>query len=253
LGPGYVVAESEDCLLLLPQPGPPPAALLQLAEKCRHTLLAILPGVADFRFAGPQIVIVLGNQDDYYRYLSFYYPEGHHGGSAGVHVREGYPHIALAGINLALLENTLAHEMTHASLCHLKLPQWIEEGLAQMSEHDITGRAVLQLNEEMARRHKHYWAKHGLDNFWRGEGFSRPGKIQVLCYQLAEILIRLLIEEYRPRWFGWDTGQQRRLFAFLQDANVDDCGDDAAQAHLGLSLQQIASWFLGPGDWNPRL
>ena len=64
LGPDYVVAESEDCLLLLPQPEPPPNPLLQLADKCRQTLVTILPGVADFQFAGKQVVMVLENQDD---------------------------------------------------------------------------------------------------------------------------------------------------------------------------------------------
>src|SRR5262249_41508680 len=155
----------------------------------------------------------------------------------------------LCGAELALLENTLAHELTHASLSHLSLPQWVEEGLAQMFEHDMTGRSLLLVNEEMAREHKRYWKKHNLDLFWRGEGFSRPDKGQRLSYQLAEMLLRLLCEDHRPRWFGLDKGPQRRFFAFLCEADASDCGEAAAREHLRFGLGELAARFLGTGDW----
>jgi hypothetical protein len=209
--------------------------------------------VTDFGELGKQVVMVLRNQDDYYRYISLYFPEGEHGGSAGVHIREGYPHVALHGKQMWALENTLAHELTHVSLHHLSMPQWLEEGLAQMFEHDMTGRSLLEVDAEMAGRHKQYWGKHGLCPFWRGEGFSRPGKVQELSYQLAEILVRLLVAESRPRWFGWVREPQRRFFAFLGGANVSDCGEAACREHLGFGLSDLAVKFLGPGSWSQDL
>jgi hypothetical protein len=253
LGRAYRVSESENFLLLAPQNELSGSSLLHFGEKCRQSLSALFDEIVEFNVSGKQVVLALKNGDDYYKYLSSFFPEGHHGGSAGIHIREGYPHIALSGTKLELLENTLAHEMTHASLFYLTLPQWIEEGLAQMFEHDMTSRALLQVNEAMARRHKRYWNKYGLEPFWRGEGFSQTGSVQALCYELAEILVRLLIEEYRPRWFGWNKEPRRRLFAFLREASAADCGQAAARMHLGLGLTEIAAWFLGPGEWEVAL
>src|SRR5947209_6504810 len=91
LGRPYAVAESAHFLLLAPQPEPPAEPLLRFAHHCRKALLAALPGAADFKAPGKQAVVMLRNSKGYYKYLSVYYPEGHHGSSAGVHVREGYP------------------------------------------------------------------------------------------------------------------------------------------------------------------
>jgi hypothetical protein len=229
LGRRYTLDESEHFLLLAPQQEPSRTVLLRFGEQSRQRLLTSLPGITDFRIPGKLVVLSCQNSDDYYRYISLFYPEGHHGDSGGVQIREGYSHIVLNGQQLENLENSLAHELTHASLSHLGLAQWIEEGLAQMFEHDMTGRAVLLVDAEMAREHKRYWGKHGLDRFWRGNGFSSPGKVQKLSYELAEILLRLLFEEYRARWFGLDQKPRRRLLAFLGEATAADSGEAAAR------------------------
>jgi len=252
LGRDFRIDESDHFLLLAAHPELPPGALLPLAERCRKTLLTALPGVTAFRVPGKQVVVGLATPELYYTYLSVYYPEGHHGGSAGVHVREGYRHIALH-LGQGVPESTLAHELTHASLAHLTLPQWVEEGLAQMFEHDMTGRAQLLVDAEMAREHKRYWKKHGMDAFWRGEGFTRADKAQRLSYQLAEILLRLLCTDHRPRWFGLDKEPQRQFLAFLREADDSDCGESAAREHLRRGLSDVAGQFLGPGDWSPGL
>jgi len=143
--------------------------------------------------------------------------------------------------------------MVHLSLSHMTMPQWIEEGLAQMFEHNMAERDAIYLDTEAANEHKRYWKKHSLDDFWRGEGFHRAGNVQKLSYALAEILMRLLVEEFRPRWFGFVKEPQKRFFAFLKNAMVQDCGAQSAQAHLSLSLSKIAGKFLGPGEWDPSL
>ena len=60
-------------------------------------------------------------------------------------------------------------------LHRLSMPQWVEEGLAQVFDREITGAGTTMLSGEMAQRHKQYWAQHGLEAFWSGEGFSRAG------------------------------------------------------------------------------
>ena len=253
LGVGYDTIESDNFLALVWRKDRSVRRLLPFAERCRTVLLSALSGTADLAGQGKQVVLALRNPDHYYRYISQYYPEGKHGASAGVHIREGYPHVVLYGKQLWALENTLAHELTHASLHHLSMPQWLEEGLAQMFEHDMTGRSLLVLDAKMADQTKRYWGRHGLDEFWHGEGFGSSGKVQELSYQLAEILVRLLIEESRPRWFGWVREPQQRFFAFLREANESDSGEAACQEHLRCGLSDLAARFLGPGSWSASL
>ena len=103
---------------------------------------------------------------------------------------------------------------------------------------------------EDARKHKRYWNRHGLADFWWGEVFFRSGQAQTLGYELAELLVRLLFEDHRPRWFGFDRSHYERLLLFLQTADREDGGQAAALEHLGIGLEQLAAQFLGPGPWE---
>jgi hypothetical protein len=253
LGDSFRLVESENVLLLSTDSKLSPESMLRFVEQCRAAVVAILRGVAAFPGPGKGVVVVMPDSDRYYAYLSRYTPEGKMGSSIGVQVREGYAHIVLNAHEGPEAGATLAHETMHAALAHLTLPLWIEEGLAQMFEHDMAPRGVITVNQEMADEHKKYWKKHTLDDFWRGEGFLKAGRAQKLSYQLAEILMRLLIEEHRPRWFGFVKEQQRRFFQFLRFADRVDCGAEAAQSHLGMTLTEIAGKFLGPGAWEPSL
>jgi hypothetical protein len=252
LGSSYATTESDHFQVLAPTADGYVGSLIQHADRCRARLFTALPGVADLESPGKQILITLRNQEDYYRYVSRFHAEGEYGGSGGMHIREGYPHIVAWGKHHWMVESTLAHELTHAVLHHLFLPQWLEEGLAQMFEHDLTGRMLLSVDAEMAAEHKLYWGEHGLDEFWNGIGFSRPEPTQKLSYQLAEILVRLLVADGRPRWFGWVKEPQRRLFSFLRDASESDCGDVACRLHLGFGVGDLAARFLGSGKWAPE-
>jgi hypothetical protein len=227
-------------------------ALLGVAEECRQALLDELPGVAAFRAPGKQLLVSLPTADTYYSYIAPFFPEGHHGGSAGVYVKEGYPHVALCGRSFYMLRFILIHELTHASLGHLSTPAWLQEGLAQTYARKWDGNLPLEVGGAKARRHQRFWGRHGLGAFWRGEAFTRPGKMQLRSYELAEILVRLLFEEARPRWFGLDRRPRRRLLAFLEQSAVADCGEQAARAQLGIGLSDLATRFLGPGDWGPK-
>jgi hypothetical protein len=227
--------------------------LLRFAEHCRAALVSLLPGLADFEAPRKQALVVLKSIDEYYRYISLYFSEGEYGVSAGVHIRAGLPHVALYSRQLAMLKSILAHELTHVALHRLTMPLWLEEGLAQMVEHELTGRSLLLLDGEMARRHKSFWKRNGLEAFWSGDGFSRPDEAQELSYQLAEILVRLLIEDARPGWFGRGRERQQRLLAFLQHANACDAGEAACQEHLQCGLGDLAARFLGAGSKSPKL
>jgi hypothetical protein len=253
LGGGYACFESEHFLSLSWQAPESADSLLRFAEHCRESLLGDFADVTRFDVPGKQILLVLRSADDYYQYISAYFAEGEYGGSGGVHIRDGYPHIAMQGQMVGAHHLTLAHEMTHAAFQHLNMPQWLEEGLAQASEQRIAGRAPLFLTGDRAREHKDYWHENGLDEFWHGAGFFKPDEAQALSYQLAEILVQLLIEESRPRWFGLVREPQRRFFEFLKHANRADCGASACSELLGFELADLAAQFLGPGNWSPKV
>lgn len=218
-------------------------------ESQRH-LLSLLPGIAEFRTPGKLLVLAWHGRDDYYRYVGRYYGEGTFGATGGLHIRDGHPHIALLNMPGDHPLSALAHETTHASLTHLDLPQWLEEGLAQMFENDMAGRAAILLTPEQAQKHRNYWNRHGLDGFWFGDCFHRSGDAQTLSYELAEILVRLLFSDHRPGWFT--KGKQKQLMSFLAAAKRTDGGRDAALDHLDYELDELAEKFLGPIELTPQ-
>lgn len=245
----YQVAESDHHLLLCLD-GFPHRAVLQLARQCRAFMLHTLPGICPSPHKVP--ILIWHDQETYYHYLARFYPDGDHGGSAGVHIRAECQHVVLWGKDLNSVDSIIAHELTHAGLGLAELPLWVEEGLAQIVEHDIAGRQLLELTSKMGALQKRYWHRFSLQSFWDGTAFVQASRSSQLAYQLAEVLVRLLLAEAQPSWFGLVRGQQSKLVSFLTAANASDAGEAAAHEHLGISLADLAARFLGPGDWDPQ-
>ena len=88
---------------------------------------------------------------------------------------------------------------------------------------------------------KRYWQENGLQDFWWGNGFSKPGEVQECSYRLARILFHLLAEDHR-----------QRLQDFVRHAHADDAGESAAHEFLGKSLAELVAQFLGTGAWEPK-
>ena len=240
LGGEYEIVESDHFLVLTAEPDAVGRSVARTAERCRVALLSGLPGVASPADDGKDVLIVVRTRDDYYRYIAHYYPEGMFGQSAGMHIRDGLSHVVLYGTELWMVEPTVAHELTHVFLSDLTMPQWLEEGLAQLFERDVTGYSEFLLDAEMAKQHRRFWGRCGLDACWGGRAFSHRGLAQRLSYQLAEILVRLLLETPRER-----------LFAFLRGASGSDGGEVACRENLEFTLGDLAARFLGPGTWTP--
>jgi len=130
LGEGYDVAESEHFLATLPD-GVPGDVVLRFAEKCRIRMLEVLPDIGAFSAPGKEALLLFRDRATCDKYLSLWSSDADTDRFlGGAHVREGYPHVAATGLNYDHLEDTLAHELIHLSLCHLRLPLWIEEGLS---------------------------------------------------------------------------------------------------------------------------
>ena len=185
-------------------------------------------------------------------YVSYYHPDDRHGLSSGMFINKDYGHIALQFADIRRAEPVIVHEVTHNCLRHLRLPSWLNEGLARRVEKAV-GRSLAGgfwsagfgpvppiLDGELAGEHHSYWNGRNIQEFWAGVSFYRPDEGIKLSYNLGEILVELLLE---------DGGN---FLDFLENAHCQDGGQDAALKCLGRSLGDVAATFLGPGDWQPN-
>jgi hypothetical protein len=79
-----------------------------------------------------------------------------------------------------------------------------------------------------------YWKRHDLTEFWSGRSFYAADDGQRHSYEIAEILVRLILADHRPQFLD-----------FLNDADRDDAGAAAAMKHFNRSLNDLATIFLG--------
>jgi hypothetical protein len=134
----------------------------------------------------------------------------------------------------------LAHELTHNCVVHLKLPLWLNEGLAMLFERTVAATSRPMMDYELKERHLAFWNPDNIQEFWSGISFQKPGDSNELSYSLSEITLTLLMEQ------KGDWG------AFLKQADWGDAGQTAAIECLGSDLGNVMSTFLGEGDWRPR-
>ncbi|MBL9148203.1 MAG: hypothetical protein JNM94_05855 [Phycisphaerae bacterium] len=239
--------ESEEVLLVLPTAVRGRESLRQLADRCVVELRRRLGALATFPSPGKIVVVCLGSENSYYDYIATYYDDGAHGGSGGVQIRsDAYPHIAMPIRDVATASATLAHEMVHMALADADLPQWIEEGLAQMFEVDMGGARRSLMTEREREESLDVWLRTGLEPLWDGSGFSSAdGELQRASYDTAELMTRLLATECRPRWFGFDRRPVAKFMGFLADASAADAGDAALDEWFGRSKEDLARTVLG--------
>ncbi len=242
--------QSNDLLFVLsPQELHCGRRMLEFATACQNALTVRLPGVARFEARAKTVLIGLSDESTYYDYLAFHFPDGHYGGSCGMHIREGsFAHIiflATTPEHSATTEATVAHELVHAALRHLQLPLWVEEGIAQMFEGDAVSSARRNPTLEETLECRDFWRRNGLEPFWDGSAFLARGRRQRLAYFLAEILLRNLAAEYRPRWLGFGRQKQEQFLRFLAEASAEDAGARACEQILGRSLDDLTAQFIG--------
>jgi hypothetical protein len=242
LGEPYVWVESGPVLLLTAREADAARALANMAQGALQVVHEVL-GPPPSELRGKLSILALTPADTYYTYISSFYADGDYGTSGGVCLSpNGHVHVAVIDVGIDL-ERTLVHEIVHVRLHGIDLPLWVEEGAAEVVSRKVARAQPLTLDARELRRLQHWWQKRGLNDFWAGKTFSRSDRGQQLSYTLAEVLVSNMIA---------DGG--RRFAKFLADARAGDAGDSAAREHLGLSISELASRFLGEGDWgfDPR-
>ena len=213
-------------------------------ETLRDDLLVLYEGVAVDHGPGKNVVLVLPDEESYYRYTSVYGPPGESAGSGGMQIRSGYPHIVVFQSSVSGLSfGAIAHELTHLYVSHLSLPVWLEEAMAQAYEESVSpsgdwDRAELMVEHEAA------WSPETIQEFWRGSGF-RSVELQKVSYDLARLMLYKLESVLRP--------EKQDLLAFIRAASELDAGAAAAREHLGIEVGELVASVLGPGDWAPVL
>lgn len=245
LGTGFRLDENASAVLVSSLEPHLARATLEFMSKTGRRIGAVLKGLVEDAPRGKDILILFDDGDSYYRYVSHYYPEtGEFATSGGMHLGGGCSHFVSVKNELRVLEAMIVHEMTHASLGHLPLPLWLNEGLAVNTERRLAGAAhqplgaLAKLHERMRR----FWSVLSIQDFWSGESFHRPGDSNELSYELARIIVEQLAADWAP------------FARFVRSARAEDGGAAAARECLGLDLGEVATALLErdtPKSWSP--
>jgi len=252
LGPGYHLAESEQATLLSSFESNLAHATLEMMEHTLKRIVFILDGIAQVPPWGKDILIVFDGQDEYYRYVSNYYPEsGEFAFSGGMYIGSGCGHFVTVKSDLRSIEPVIAHEMTHGCVSYLPLPLWLNEGIAVNTERRLVGAgSSLYTPREMHHRHRNFWSETEIQEFWSGKSFTRIDDGNSLSYDLARIIVEQMAK-------GWGSFRE-----FVLAADQADAGAAAAQTHLGIDLGEFvcaliekefsSSWTPDPNAWKER-
>jgi hypothetical protein len=239
LGGNYRCYESRRFFFMCAEGRRASEVLLECAENSQEFISDQIGKLRVREVFGKQMILVFSEADDYYAYISHFYPEGTHNLSAGIFVSKGYGHVAIPLAFVFSTKRIITHELVHNALFHLPVPTWLHEGLAQRLDRHIVNRAF-HLDRELAERHAAHWNAENLQEFWAGTSFHKPGEETELSYSLGEILVELLAEDY-PAFID-----------FVREADWRDGGQDAAMRILAKDLEEVLAGFLGSGDWRPK-
>ena len=251
LGPHFHLYESDNAYVLSSLEDVVATATAGYVESTRKRIQRVLAGLAHFPEHGKSILVVMDDDDAYYDYVSGYYPDsGEFAFSGGMFIDAGCPHFLVKRADLAAIEPVIAHEMTHSALSHLKLPRWLDEGLAVNTERKLAGAGVIPLGgrEQLRRSHLRFWDEARIQEFWSGASFFRTDEGNQLSYELARILVEQM-------------GQNWELFTrFASSAKREDGGAEAAREVYDMDLgayacilmerEPDARWTPDPQSWR---
>ena len=250
LDPSYKLMEEGDAVLLSTLETNVAQATLSFLNRTLRKVVRLLDGVAQIPEWGKDILVVFDDDDDYYRYVSHYYPEaGEFAGSSGMYINAGCGHFVTVKADLHVIEPVIAHELTHSCVSHLPMPTWLNEGLAVNIEHRLSppGTSVLT-PRQMHEKHLQFWGEAEIQEFWSGKSFLRNDDANMLSYDLA----RIMVAQVSENWASFRS--------FVLVADLADSGAAAALEHLGVDLgasacallerESNSAWAPNPDDWQ---
>lgn len=243
IGPHMHLHESQDVYILSALEAPVAQAMAGYVTKTRQRVARVLDGVARFNPGEKSVLLVLESQELYYHYVGQFYPDGgEFAFSGGMFIHNGCPHFVVVQADLSSIEPVIAHELTHSALAWLRLPTWLDEGLAVNTEHRIAGAGrPAQSPQAMHQRHQAFWNAERMQEFWSGDSFHRTDEGNALSYDLARIAVAQLARDW-PAFSRFATSASRR-----------DAGAEAATSALGIDLGgYVGALVQATEDWSPR-
>ena len=245
LGGDYQVYETTNFMILSEAPMRVIKDACRSCEESLKQILVKLEGVASDEGYGKHVVMMFASLDDYYGYITYFYPEGESPMSGGVCLGgEGYVHFAFPTTDYSSYRTVLVHELTHGCLGHLPIPAWLNEALAMRMEQVICGSDIFHLDQEVYDKHTDHWNTETIQLFWTGKSWEIPGDSFELSYNLAQVLWRKIEADL--------VAPLPDIFQFILDAHYEDAGEAACQAIFNLSLGDLVTDFLGEGAWAPE-
>ena len=249
LGTHFHLSQSSEVCLLSSLEANVARATVDFMERTLGRVVRLLDGIAEIPPMGKDLLLVFDDDESYYRYVSYYYPDaGEFAFSGGMHIDAGCSHYVTVKGDLRTIEPVIAHELTHGCVGHLPLPMWLNEGLAVSVEQRLTGVRSTHTPQQLRSKHLAFWGVEEIQQFWSGSSFQRTDDGNLLSYDLA----RLLVEHLGKDWQAFKS--------FALAANANDAGASAAQEYLGVQLGELvcallqqeasASWEPDVGRWN---
>jgi hypothetical protein len=144
----------------------------------------------------------------------------------------------VALLSLSGIKDVLPHELAHAHVGNLRLPTWLNEGVAQMVER----RWKYDFEAELASHAKLFWRTRTLDRFWTGQAFHLPRVREEIAF--AYVFAELLTREIRK------VGEQA-FREFLASADAQDAGEAGCKSVYGFGLSGWVQRLIGQGEWAP--
>lgn len=210
--------------------------LLKSAERILDSVLVLLPRIAKKDALFKYIILVFKDIDLYISYVRVVWPDTKPTmiPSSGILVPCDVHHFVFPEQDLGVTEGILAHDLTRASLQHLQLPVWLEEGLAANVEMEVTGYPRLLFDNENINAHRNFWNVDRIQHFWSGSSFYEGDELSAFSRSLSHLLVFVLIKNYPAHG----------VECFIGDANFKDGGEQSAQIHLDSSLGDILTRLL---------
>lgn len=244
LGEHAWLHETDEVMLLSTLERRTAQATADFIARTRQRVARVLGSLATPQPGSKSILVVFDDEEGYYTYTAAYeHGEGDLAFSGGMFIDAGCPHFVTRSQDLSLVEPVIAHELTHAALAPLRLPLWLDEGIAVNTEHRLTGaRRGEHTPQELQVMHQRFWGKAEIQQFWTGESFRRPDDGNQLSYDLARIIVEQLAKSWEP------------FAAFVARASRDDAGAKAAREALGIELGAMVCALLqraADPAWEP--
>ncbi len=244
LGGDYQVYETANFLILSEAPKRLIKDACKSYEYSLKRILKSLEGVASDEGYGKHVVMMFASLDDYYGYITYFYPDGESPMTGGVCLSgEGYVHFAFPTVDYSSYRTVLVHELTHGCLAHLPIPLWLNEAMAMRMEQVVCGSEVFHLDQEIYDKHLAHWNDETIQQFWTGESWELPGDSFELSYNLAQVLWRKIEADL--------AAPRAEILRLISEAHYADAGESIFRALFEISLGDLVMDFLGEGVWAP--